>query len=54
MNIGKSGYFTDLLWRYGWLKNAAIWLPENILSYISKIKIFPNMGLVQKETQQII
>ena len=31
----KSGYFIDLLWRYGWLKNPAIWLAENILAQMS-------------------
>ena len=40
----KSGYFTDLFWRYGWLKNLAIWLPENILARLSGTKLFPNMG----------
>ena len=27
--LSKSGYFIDLFWRYGWLKNHAIWLAEN-------------------------
>ena len=35
----KSGYFIDLFWRYGWLKNPAIWLAENILAHISGTKI---------------
>ena len=30
----KSGYFIDLFWSYGWLKNPAIWLAENILAHI--------------------
>ena len=38
----KSGYITDLFWRYGWLKNPTIWLADNILTYISETKIFPN------------
>ena len=29
-----SGYFIDLLWRYGWLKNPGIWLAESILAHI--------------------
>ena len=41
----KSGYFIDLLWRYGWLKNPAIWLAENILVHISGTQFFQNMGL---------
>ena len=32
----------------GWLKNPAMWLPENNSAHISKNKIFPNMGFVQK------
>ena len=35
----KSDYFTDLFWMYGWLKNPAIWLAENILVPISSTKI---------------
>ena len=38
----------DLFWRYGWLKNPAIWLTENILAHISETKIFPNMGFAQE------
>ena len=34
-DMTKPGYFIDLFWRYGWLKNAAIWLAENILAHIS-------------------
>ena len=37
----KSGYFIDLFWRYGWLKNPAIWLAENILAHISGANTFP-------------
>ena len=44
----KSGYFINLFWRYGWLKNPAIWLAENILAHISEQKIFPNMTFVQE------
>ena len=47
----KSGYFTDLFWRYGWLKNPAIWLPENILARLSGTKLFPNMGFAQEYYQ---
>ena len=43
----KSGYFIDLFWRYGRLKNPAIWLAENIFAYISGKK-FPNMEFVQE------
>ena len=43
----KSGYFIDLFWRYGWLKNPAIWSAENILAHISATKIFPSMGSLQ-------
>ena len=37
----------SLFWRYGWLKNPAIWLAENILGHLSGKKNFPNMGFVQ-------
>ena len=47
----KSGYFIDLFWKYGWLKNPAIWLAENILAHISGTKIFPNMGFVQEHSK---
>ena len=47
----KIGYFIDLFWRYGWLKNPAIWLAENILAHISGTKIFPNMGFVQEHSK---
>ena len=48
----KSGYFIDLFWRYGLLKNPAIWLVENILAYVSGTKFFPNMGFVQEHSKQ--
>ena len=45
----KSGYFTDLFCRYGWLKNPAIWLAEEILGHSSgKKTFFPNMGFVRE------
>ena len=44
----KSGYLFDLFCRYGWLKNPAIWLTENILAHISWTKIFPHMELVHE------
>ena len=44
------GYFIDSLWKYGQLKNLAIWLAENIMAYNSGIKIFPNMGFVQEHS----
>ena len=47
----KSGYFIDFFWRYGWLKNPAIWLVENILASISGTKNSPNMGFVQKHSK---
>ena len=47
----KSGYFIDLFWRYGWLKNPAIWLAENILVHISGTRISPNMGFVQEHSK---
>ena len=46
----KSGYFTDLIWRYDWLKNLAIWLAENILAHI-KNKNFPKYGFVQGQSK---
>ena len=42
----NSGYFIDLFWRYGWLKNPTIWLAENILAHISGTKNCPNMEFV--------
>ena len=42
----NSGYFTDLSWGYGWWKNPAIWLAENIFIHISGTKISSNMGSV--------
>ena len=33
----KDQDFFNLFWRYGWLKNTAIWLNENILAHISQI-----------------
>ena len=47
----KTGYFTDSFWRYGSLKNSAIWLAENILAHISGTKGFPG---ICAGTQQII
>ena len=47
----KPGYFIDLIWRYGSLKNPAIWLSDNILAHISGTNIFPNMGFVQKRSK---
>ena len=47
----KSGYFIDLIWRYGWLKNPAIWLSVNILGHIYETKILPNMGFVQEQSK---
>ena len=47
----KSGYFIDLLWRYGWLKNPAVWLAENILANTSGTKVFPNMAFVQEHSK---
>ena len=47
----KSGYFTDLFWRYGWLKNIAIWLADNILTHIWRTKISPNMESVQERSK---
>ena len=49
----KSGYFINLLWRYGWLKNSAIWLAENILVHISGTKFFQNMGLCRNTANNI-
>ena len=47
----KSGYFIDLFWGYGRLKNPGIWLAENILTHISGTKIFANVQLVQEHSQ---
>ena len=48
----ESGYVIDEFWRYGWLKNPAIWLGEGILAHISRTKIFPNMRFVQEHSKQ--
>ena len=47
----KPGYFICFFWRYGWLKNSAIWMAENILANISRTKIFPKMGFVEKHSK---
>ena len=47
----KSGYFIDLFCRYGWLKNPAIWLAENILVHISGTKILLKMGFVVEHSK---
>ena len=47
----KSGYLTDLFWRYDWLKNLAIWLTENIMPYILGEKIFPKMRFQQEDSK---
>ena len=47
----KSGYFIDLFWRSGWLKNPEIWLAENILAHISETEIFLNMGFLQEHSK---
>ena len=44
----KSGYFINLFWRKGWVKNPAIWLAGNILAHISGTKIFRNMRFVHE------
>ena len=49
----KSGYFINLFRRYGWLKNLAIWLAEEILAHISGTKIFPNMGFVLEHNKNV-
>ena len=36
----NAGYFTDLFWRYGRLKNPAISLAEKILAHTSGTRIF--------------
>ena len=41
----------DLFWRYGWLKNPALWLAENILVNILGTKIFP--GFEQEKANNI-
>ena len=46
----KSSYFFHFFWKYGRLKNLAIWLAENILAYISETRIFPNMEFAQKNS----
>ena len=38
--------FIHSFWKYGWLRNLAIWLAENILTHTSRAKFFPNMGFV--------
>ena len=47
----KPDYFINLFWRYGWLKNPAIWVAEKILAYISWTKIFPNMEFKQEHSK---
>ena len=47
----RKGYFNDMFWRYGWLKNPAVWLAENILAHISGTNIFPNMGFVEEHSK---
>ena len=48
----KSDCLIDLFWRYGWLKNPAIWLTENILAHISGTKILSNMEFVQEHRKK--
>ena len=43
----KSGYLIDWFWRYGWLKNLAVWLTDKILAHISETKNFINMGFAK-------
>ena len=47
----KNQAISLIFWRYGWLKNLAIWLAENILAYISGTRIFPNMEFVQEHSK---
>ena len=42
-------FHIDLLWRYGWLKNPAIWLAMNILTYI--LEIYPYMEFEQEHNR---
>ena len=41
----KSGYFIDLFWKYGWLKN-----PATILAHISGKIFFPIWDLCRNKT----
>ena len=41
----KWGHFTYSFWRYGWLKNTAIWLAEHILAHVSVTNTFTNIGI---------
>ena len=49
----KSGYFIDLLWRYGWLKNPAIWLAENILAPSQEQKFSQTWDLCRNRANNI-
>ena len=49
----KSGYSIDLFWRYGRLKNPAIWLAENILDHISETKFSQIWDLCRKIANNI-
>ena len=48
INMQKSGYS---IWRYGWLRNLAIWLAENNSAHILETKIFPNMEFVSEHSK---
>ena len=52
LTCGKSDYLLDLFWRYGWLRNPAIWLAENILGHISVIKISQIWDLCRNTTNR--
>ena len=53
INIQKEGYFINLFWIYGWYKNTATWLAENILAQNLGTRISPNMSFVKKHSQSI-
>ena len=48
----KKRLFIDSFWRYGWLKNPAIWLAKNIFAHIPGTKTFPNMEFVQGHSKK--
>ena len=44
----KSGYSTDLFWRFRSFINTAIWLAVSILAHIPGTRFSPNIDYVQK------
>ena len=49
----ESGYFIDLFWRYGWLKNPKILLAKNILTYLRNKNFLKYCFFMQGHRKQI-